>query len=242
MSKLPNAPLIEVIFEIRWEMKSQKEFDKFELLIGSMHDALKDCFPVMRNLKPESHLPSNFFNNVPTFRFEANEGYPLYQLGPGVLSVNTVDSFYEWTNFRDLVFDVCKCFFERMDFEPDNRITSSLKYLDFYAIDSAKTDLNEFYKKNFKIEIKSHLFPSDPKPLFSNYSTAHLTDYGVLGIQITTGAYNSKKGVVVDNTLTGQFNSSNYNEITEKWIEDAHTSLGNFFKEMTKGELYETYM
>jgi len=240
MSKLPNAPLIEVIFEIRWEMKGQQEFDKFELLIGSMHDALNDTFPIMRNLKHDHHLPLSFFNNAPTHRFESSNGYPLYQLGPGILSVNTVDAHYEWSEFKRLIEMICKCFIEKMNFNQNVVLSTSLKYLDFYKINPMEYNLNDYFSRYLKLQINSSLFSDFNNPLFSNFATAYSTNIGVLGLQIVTGEYNGIKGVIVDSTMTGKFDENHSSEI-QSWIENAHEYISDFFKKMTKGELYESF-
>jgi len=38
MSKLPNAPLIEVIFELSWIANTSKEHEKFQFLLGNMYN------------------------------------------------------------------------------------------------------------------------------------------------------------------------------------------------------------
>lgn len=53
MAKLPNAPLQEVIFEIRWELQvdssGSREIDEgFELAIGKFQHLVSDSFPFYR--------------------------------------------------------------------------------------------------------------------------------------------------------------------------------------------------
>ena len=106
MSKLPKAPLVEVIFEIRWNSTNKQEMDKFQLLIGAIYAALKDLYCKPDNLLPDSNIPIQVLLGKPIYRAKKKSGEPiLYQLGPGLLSINYVGSDYDWAIFYQ---EICR--------------------------------------------------------------------------------------------------------------------------------------
>ena len=53
-----------------------------------------------------------FFLNKEAYRFRAAEnGYPIYQLGPGFLSVHTIDEKYEWDKYEKTIQRVVDALF-----------------------------------------------------------------------------------------------------------------------------------
>ena len=41
MSKLPKAPLVEVVFELKWDIKIKSDLDDFQYLYGDLYANLK---------------------------------------------------------------------------------------------------------------------------------------------------------------------------------------------------------
>jgi uncharacterized protein (TIGR04255 family) len=247
MSKLPKAPLLEVILDIRWDSASQGDIDKYEFLLGTLHSKLKDDFPVSKSLRPNNlQVSLPIFINAPTHRFESaeNKGYPIYQLGPGVLTINTVDEYYHWETFHNTILKIASALKELYSFEPEKKITISLKYLDFYEVNAEKTNLFEMFKTKFNIDIASTFIPKDVNPPLINFSTAFNTKYGMFNLMISTGEINNlnRKGLIVDNTLSVTFAAKNWDNFQQGWLNDAHEYLSNFFKDMTKGELYNSFV
>lgn len=56
MSKLPKAPLLEVIFEIRWTV-TQKEVEEVKYLHGDLFPVLKNEYP-HRESVIQTYLPN----------------------------------------------------------------------------------------------------------------------------------------------------------------------------------------
>jgi len=99
MSKLPNAPLIEVIFELRWEIKQKSDLTKYQYLIGDLYSSIKGDFPIRESLAPPE-IPTEILINNPAHRFRSDKNqYPLVQVGPGLLTLNTTDENYFWNDF-----------------------------------------------------------------------------------------------------------------------------------------------
>lgn len=108
MSKLKNAPLVEVVFEIKWGKTIQDgrelriEFSQEELLMPGKfqihaEEARYEYLEVVQNLSPIPHLVKYRYREKPN-------SYPLYQLGGGVFTLNQADigGFeYDWDIFKE---------------------------------------------------------------------------------------------------------------------------------------------
>jgi uncharacterized protein (TIGR04255 family) len=249
MSKLPNAPLIEVVFELHWPSETPQELEKFTMMLGAIHMELEEEFPHVIYLRPNSQIPLNMFLNKPTHRFIGNttdKMYPLFQLGPGVLTVNTIDSKYDWETFSKLIQKITDVVRRRFAFQPSKNLSLSLKYVDFYKIDDLSIDLRKIYTKlfNFNLDIKSAV-PEHSLPLILNLESAYQTKEGVFGFSIKRGKFQrdatNYEGLVFENGLKSDIHANAESSVLFNWINDSHEFLSTFFKEITKGETYESF-
>lgn len=242
MSKLPKAPLVEVIFEIRWNSQKANDLNEFQMLLGSMYTKLERKYPTKINLRPDPNIPFGVFLGNPTHRFQSQEGYPLFQLGPGVLSVNTVDKAYEWDKFVETIKQVVEVFCEL--FHPSEQKASfTLKYLDFFKFDFPNNCLLDFVGNKLNIMISSNLLKQRPKKF--TFGTTYEIDNKIFSLNINTGINtadnNSVNGLIVESSITQNVNFSEIKLELDKYLTDSHNYLGSFFKEMTKGDLYATF-
>jgi uncharacterized protein (TIGR04255 family) len=101
MAKLPNAPLQEVIFEVKWDLDVKEEtnqtYDKgFDIAAGKFSGIVQEKFPVVRRKLPEE-IPNNFLNYKTVYQYKSGEQtWPILQLGPGIFTVNDTDKNYDW--------------------------------------------------------------------------------------------------------------------------------------------------
>ena len=243
MSKLPHAPLVEVIFEIRWNSGDKANLDQFQLLIGSMFSALQADFPKAINLRPDPAIPINAFIGFPTHRFTHPDGYPMYQLGPGVLSVNMIDSGYEWETFMATTKKVVSVF-EKLSGLSGQNITLALKYLDFFKVHFSDDNLLEYIKNNFHLSVEAP-YLNDSKAKTFSFATTHDVDMGVFALTMNTGYHNVHgqqiEGIITESNISKEIPFESLNDYIENSLPEAHELLGLFFKELTKGELFNSF-
>ena len=243
MSKLPHAPLVEVIFEIRWNSVDKASLDKFQLLLGSMFSVLKEDFPNVVNLQPNSAIPINAFVGMPTHRFTSANGYPMYQLGPGILSVNMVNDGYIWESFLDTVKKVVSVF-ERLSDLQGQKITLALKYLDFFKFSFSEVDLKEYIKHNFHLSVESPYLNDRPSKTFS-FATTYDVKVGKFSMSMNTGYNNVNgsqiEGIITESNISQELNFGDLNSYISDKLPEAHEILGDFFKELTAGDFYEAF-
>src|SRR6266702_4375605 len=103
---LPNKPLAEAIFELRWDLPqspinpAMHTDPNYKLLVGTLYDKVKDRFSFHESL-PASALPEEIVNYIVQHRFrtESVTGWPIIQLGSGILTFNETQN-YHWNTFE----------------------------------------------------------------------------------------------------------------------------------------------
>ncbi|RNC65706.1 TIGR04255 family protein [Proteiniphilum sp. X52] len=242
MSKLPKAPLIEVIFELTWPINNGKEQEKFQFLLGDIYSKLRSEYPNRLRLvqPPNVEIPLEILANKPVYRFSKNESYPLYQIGPGLLSVNTVDSHYFWEQFEKEIVKITKVFKESYDFEKDTLLNMGLKYIDFFEF-NFNHDAFEFLHKLLHLDIKHNIRPEkNNNPVFFTFASGYNEEIGLFNVIINRGGYNNKEGFVIETNVSKKISSTDFN-ILPSWLEEAHSFLSEKFKKMTEGEMYNSF-
>ena len=239
MSKLPKAPLIEVIFEIRWNASGNEELLRTQYLHGDLFSEIKDKYPHRESIQS---IPIDIFiNNVPTHRFRvAPKGYPLVQVGPGILTVNTIDSKYDWTEYQKSILEVVSKFLDVYKFSENQELTLVLQYIDLLKFDFEKEDVYQFLEKDLNIVVKQEFYKSS---LFSNnvlLGLTYETNLGLLNIVISRGKNEEiGEGILIQTSLNKKIPTNP--ESIKIWLETAHEFCSTTFKEMTRGRLYESF-
>ncbi len=87
--RLAHPPLVEALFEMRFQPKSP-----YTLLPGRLYDQLADSFPDAEELNvgiPIQLPPIPGMPPIVRHRFSRDQNTRMYQVGPGVLSINHTD-------------------------------------------------------------------------------------------------------------------------------------------------------
>src|SRR5688572_5700647 len=100
---LPKKPLVEAILEIRWAIQPQADGEGidpgFSIFLGRFYDKVSSEFPESENL-PAAMMPEQITPYLVRNRFRKTKGgWPLVQVGPGILSANDTEA-YDWSTFR----------------------------------------------------------------------------------------------------------------------------------------------
>lgn len=236
--KLKNAPLKEVVFEVHWNCDVDSHgvlFDTgFDLAQGKFADKLKYGFPLHRKLIPDG-VPFKVFG-APLHQYWTGEfRWPVVQHGQGMIAINEIELGYEWIKYKGLIIDVMSKLIEsyedRLNF---NKL--KLQYVD--ACDLDEEAPNSFMVKNLQTKVITK-YPS-PGELrgFNIQQQFNLPDSSIIELNISNGINNKnqKKSIVWTTTITKQ-GLFDFEQI-KLWIETAHTSASNFFKQMLNSDFY----
>ena len=146
MAILPQAPLVEVIFEIRWNANNSVDLQKYQIVVGTLSAALTDKFELPSALLPIGNIPLQAMLGQVVYRSKNKENKNLlYQTGPGVVSVNYAGNQYDWDLFKPQIINVIDKFAQLYHFNDNTTLTMQLRYLDFFDKDPAD-DTMDFVK------------------------------------------------------------------------------------------------
>ena len=243
---LKNAPLKEVIFELHWELDfipQQKIYvdNGFEEAIMNFRNSCQRDFKDFQLLVPAS-IPSIALNNQVTHRFfREKEKYPLYQMGPGVFTVNDNNKNYSWEEFKRLILSGMKCLKSSYTKELTPR-TIELRYIDAVACGVFNdSDKFEFLKKYLNINAESYDFV-DGELIDINFSKRFLVNKdSYLNITVATGKdKKSNEDIVIWHTVANNKERIPWSDL-EEWINYAHSVCSDTFKKMVNHRLYEYF-
>lgn len=252
---LLHPPLIEVIFELRWEIENDQQNGRmrdpsYPMMYGRLYERLKKDFPVIEDLPSvQAHPETTPFVPRHRMRKEKN-GYPLVQVGPGIITVNDIKG-YSWVSFRSLVMRLIECIVDLYptDTMPLNFIKSEMRYVNGIRFDIARENPLAFLaeKLHMKVELDSDLFAQNrlserPNALGLNFAYALEKPMGNLVVSVNLGQFEGKPAFIQQTLIQsfGELVPSDAAGFTP-WLEEAHTVAENCFQIFCKGDLMDKF-
>lgn len=241
---LRNPPIIEAIFEIRWRVWERgtsqfKPIDKkYKFFPGMFYEKIKDKFPYFEVL-PNTRIPDEMDIYLPRYRFrKIQNGYPLVQIGPGMLTVN-IDKNFTQEIFYNTCMEVLEIFFGIMyDLEI---IRIQIHYIDGFDYDYENKDVFGFLDK--KLETHFSFTPElfqitniTPKPIkFHLESTYRVNNpLGFFMCQLRSGIHklNNNKIILMDTIFFSSYEEVPKKEQISNWILKADDLIHTWFYRM----------
>lgn len=250
---LPNKPLVEAIFEVQWASSSDAGqadiVPGFRILLGRLYDRVRSEYPYLEDL-PQAQFPEELTGRLVRHRFRASkDGWPLVQVGPGVLSVNETHG-YSWDSFRPRLTQALSALIESYprDIYPLKVTQVMLRYLD--AIPIAKgTALLRFLRESLHttIAVDERLFQnsqaaSSPDGVSLNlvFSLPELP--GAVSLSFGVGTKENQPSLIWDTqVLVRGEDVPTTIEAYEAWLIQAHDIAGRWFRTLSSGPLYESF-
>lgn len=242
MSRLPKAPLIEVIFELRWKVSDKDDLTRFQYLHGDLYSEFRNQYS-HRNLLTPPDIPLELIVSQAQYQFRREkDSYPLIQVGPGLVTLNTDDAHYYWDEFYGWTKELTQKFFKLYQFKKGEKVTPVLYYLDFFDVNPEKNDVMKFVNEKLHIGVtQTFLEDSKSKPSDVNIGLNYPIELGHLLVNVQTGNHAQKgKGLVMQTKITGKGFEAN-KKLVDSWVDDAHGVCRQIFRKMTEGELYQSF-
>ena len=248
--QLKNKPLVEAILEVRWALVAhatgQQSDPYYKLLLGRLYDRLQEKYPEHEQL-PTAIIPDEFVGYVVQHRFRTSaKGWPLIQLGPGILTVNSTAE-YTWEEvFRPRAVEAVERLYEAHPKKNELKITSlTLRYIDAVDFDYSKENAYDFLKKMLKVsvELPTNLFDDsgvEKRPsMFAWHSTFECSNpKGQVTIRFATGQKDNRPAILWETMVQSvEGDVPPMPAGFETWIDAAHTITDDWFYKLIEGEL-----
>lgn len=245
MSRLPNAPLQEVIFEVRWDLDVQDgtnmPYDpKFDLGLGRLSRLLEERFPE-KVRKYAEMIPVQLMPHVATWQFRPSAGgWPLIQLGHGVLTVNDTDLAYDWeTVFFPLIKEALAWLAEAYDGMPSFS-KAELRYIDSVKLsEHSFTDWEQFIANSFNLRFQNAFNTRGPLKSVGIHQVFNLPNGEEILFSMSNGKQNDQESLIWQ-TAIAQPGSFDKAEVI-KWVDKAHVLSKELFKDLCKPDFYATF-
>lgn len=253
---LKNKPLVEAIFELRWELYEQlptgeKVDPYYKVLIGGIFNSLREEYGFSEPLG-SADVPERFCQYVVQHRFrKSKDGWPLIQIGPGVITLNEATG-YTWRDFQERVRRLVDALFEIHPKSEELTIDKLvLRYINGIEFDYEETGIFGFLDEQMKTKLGMYgrLFQgtgvdATPKGLDFRAAFPSARPEGLINFRVARGT-RTKDGVQVDALIWEIIIQSSGGDLLEiqrrenipDWLEDAHDLAEDWFFKVIEGDL-----
>ncbi len=251
---LNNKPLVETIFEVRWELQEPapgiKTDPYYKILIGRLYDKVKDRYPFYESL-PTATIPDEIAGYVVQYRFrKGKDEWPLIQIGPGVVTLNNTEE-YTWNDFKERINELLDGLYSVYPDSKSNLKISGLllRYINAIDFDYEKENLVKFLEDQLKvkIQVQESLF----KETDVNNSSINIDlrfafpskkPKGALHLRFARGKKKNKDALIWETIVQSANQDIPGDEAQiKKWVDDAHELTDKWFFKMIDGELVRRF-
>ena len=252
--ELKNKPLVEAILEFKWELPAQTaskiEADPhYRLLLGRFSEKVGGDYPFHEPL-PTTQIPDSMVAHMAQHRFRVSEdGWPLIQVGPGLMTVNETEG-YTWNDFKPRCVKAVRSLLNAHPAkEQFNAQDLTLRYIDAVDVDFSRESVFDFLqdKMETSISLPNGLF-SDGRvkqnPTAFNWQMSFPTDdpAGIITLRFAIGSYMNQPALIWETLV--QAASGHIPAIPDgfsTWLEEAHDLINDWFFRLIDGELKERF-
>jgi uncharacterized protein (TIGR04255 family) len=251
--ELKHKPLIEAILELKWVLEERPgapfPFDtNYRLLLGRFYEKVKAEYPAHKAL-PTASVPDEMVARMAQHRFQTkSDGWPLIQLGPGVLTVNET-SGYTWEDFSRRCEKAVTHLLDAYPGDAGPKVDElTLWYIDAVECDYAKDSLFKFLedKMKVKIHLPHSLFTGIPVgdvPTSFNWEVAYPINKptGQIKLRFRTGVKQDVPAIIWETLVVSKGTDwSNLKNFSE-WLHSAHEATDEWFFKLIEGELEKRF-
>lgn len=242
-----NAPLVEVIAEIRWKTIKLTAIPNggvdpyYEVFLQAFRSKAKELgFAFEEKVVPDE-VPREFLAGQVTTRFrpEPNK-WPVFQVGPGIFTANVIPPYDGWTSFAPTVNRgiqaMLDCYPESGKLLVLERM--SLKYIDAFTASHSRRDSWSFLSQGIQHKVTPppalsalDWIDGTPRDVTLNMEYAvSKPEKSVLASQISSGKANGVDATIftLDMILPKIERTLNVDTIIQ-WYSDAHGALSEAF-------------
>lgn len=252
---LIHPPLVEAIFELRWELQGETETGRlkdpsYPMLYGRLYEQLKKEFPFTEDL-PSVRAHPESAPYVPRHRLRREKnGYPLVQVGPGILTINEAQG-YSWMSFRNTILRFVQAVMDLYPHEasPLNFIKSEIRYVNAIRLDASIENPLAFLaeKLHTKVQLDPEIFERNqiadrPTGVSLNLSYALQKPVSHLTLSTNLGQIDQQPAYILQ-MLVQSFGETVPADADafSSWLQEGHEVVETCFRSLCKGALMETF-
>lgn len=249
---LSHKPLVEAVFELRWELKKVQRGIKldpnYKIAIGRLYDRIKEKYEFHETLSTAA-IPDEIAAYVVQHRFRVGEGeWPLVQIGPGILTLNDTET-YKWDDFESRIPYVLKAFFEVYSSEDLVVNGLILRYIDAIEFNYNEEDIFSCLKSALKttVSVPQSLFDATgvdqtPLALDLRFSFPSSIPQGAIHLRFARGVKGTADALVWETAVQSiKLDAPKTCDEIVEWAAEAHELTDNWFFKLIKGELHERF-
>lgn len=249
-----NAPLIEVIAELHWELVQLTALPgaavdpNFRTVAPQLESVLRENgFTFVSQIQPPQ-IPDELLSYRPRIQYRKSHGlWPVYQHGPGIFTCNMVPPYQGWSEFRNILERGLRLFFQASGQSSETlKFTKcELRYIDGFTGKHGLNDAWSFIENELGISLKlrdefKQFSDEDRSPSSKIEVMLPIEGGASLALMVAPGRTNGEPAVILDIKFTQ--NMSGANMLPEALIErfdKAHDHLRRAFQILTSETLKE---
>jgi uncharacterized protein (TIGR04255 family) len=177
-------------------------------------------------------------------------GWPLVQIGPGILTVNDTEGYTTWDGFYKSIYDVIEKLYEAhpksKELVPQSFL---LRYINSVAFDFERENVLTFLESKFKtkVVVDKNIFSvgssaERPGELILRLSFPLGTPKGSATVQFSSGNRSEKSALIwelIVNSSPPQI--AQMPKGVSAWLQEAHNVIEHWFIKLTEGDLLERF-
>lgn len=250
-----NAPLIEVIAEFRWalvplaSMPGAAVDPFFQRASGHFTEVVgKAGFShVERLIPPEVPLEVVAYQPVFRYRREANI-WPLFQIGPGLMSCNITPPYAGWADFRKIIETGLRSLDQTFRINNGNTELNMIqvRYINGFTAKHGMINFGDFCKDDLNLGIT--LPPDIATTIADPQRLTFAANFGfpLAGIKASSMEINCAQGqskeepaAILQLSVIRQHDLKGEKTVDDAlvWMGEAHKSIRGVFKNMTSQKL-----
>lgn len=254
---LANAPLVELIAEVRW-LSGQK-------VAFPMSDSEGQGPAVVMDVKPLDGFYENFghqafaldfaqserlvpagvpaFMHQPVYRHKKlkdNVATCLYQIGPGIFSANAVPPYNSWEDFAPVIRDGIEVLIATRPAEDEGNpfMAVSLRYIDLFGPEHMKGLTPAAFIRdalNIRIDaptaLTEHCVTNGDISPFLQFQMP-MKDAMAMSFSVGAGSIGERHGVIMDTSISTTVETEASVDAVMRALDTAHHSLDASFRKL----------
>ncbi|MBI4289325.1 MAG: TIGR04255 family protein [Chloroflexi bacterium] len=265
--RLKNPPLVEVILELRWRVKSpagdrqatsahadasqgpMPVDPSYDLLVGRLSGLLSRAYPFHEKL-PSAVIPVDVAPFLVRHRFrKGKDSWPLVQMGPGILTLNDTAS-YKWSDFYHRAEALLQALFKAHPQKRDIVVDSFLlRYLNAEPFDFLTENVSKFLRQGLKVSfaVPPDLFEQTGVrgvPQGINFQVVYPCESprGVVQLNVATGTAADQRAVVWETAVVSRgADVPKLPAAAADWLQASYNLTHDWFLKLVEGELLKKY-